>query len=247
METKIRLDNLLVERGFYKSRSRARDAVARGCVSIAGKPIAKPGLSVSKKSDVEVDDPAISYVSRSALKLIEAIEKSGLDPSGRIALDIGASTGGFTQVLLERGAKHVFGVDVGHDQMDPELAKDPRVTNLENLNARELSLNDLGGVAPEFLVSDVSFISLRLALPPALDMAVSGALGIFLIKPQFELGRDHIGRGGMVRDKVAASECALALSRWLDDYPNWQCTHFLPSPISGGDGNDEYLMAGIKR
>lgn len=246
METKIRLDNLLVDRGLYKSRSRARDAIARGCVEIGGKAILKPGLSLNPENEIKINDPAISYVSRAALKLIGAIEKSGFDPAGRIALDIGASTGGFTQVLLEQGAKHVYCVDVGHGQLDQTLHNDPRVSNLENLNARELSLDDIGGVAPEFLVSDVSFISLRLALPPALDMAANGALGIFLIKPQFELGRDHIGRGGLVKDKVAAEEFAKSLSGWLDDYPGWQCTHFLPSPISGGDGNEEYLMAGTK-
>lgn len=246
-KSKIRLDNLLVERGFYNSRSRARDAVARGCVFVAGKPALKSGRTLAFDSAVEINDPAKDYVSRSALKLIEGLAKSGFDPADRIGLDIGASTGGFTQVLLERGAKQVFAIDVGHGQMDAVLADDPRVTNLENLNARELSIDDLGGVVPEFLVCDVSFISLKLALPPALDIAASGAHGIFLVKPQFELGRDHIGRGGLVKDKDAAKECAQALSDWLDKYPEWQCTHFLPSPIFGGDGNEEYLMAGTKR
>ncbi|MBL4891946.1 MAG: TlyA family RNA methyltransferase [Rhizobiaceae bacterium] len=246
-KSKIRLDNLLVERGFYNSRSRARDAVARGCVFVAGKPALKSGRTLAFDSVVEINDPAKAYVSRSALKLIEGLAKSGFDPAGRVALDVGASTGGFTQVLLERGAKQVFAVDVGHGQMDADLVCDPRVTNLENLNARELSIDDLGGVVPEFLVCDVSFISLKLALPPALDIAASGAHGIFLVKPQFELGRDHIGRGGLVRDKDAAKECAQALSDWLDKYPQWQCTHFLPSPIFGGDGNEEYLMAGTKQ
>lgn len=246
-KSKIRLDNLLVERGFYNSRSRARDAIARGCVLVAGKPALKSGRTLTFDSAVEINDPAMAYVSRSALKLIEGLEISGFDPAGRIALDIGASTGGFTQVLLEHGAKHVFAVDVGHGQMDAALASDLRVTNLENLNARELSIDDLGGVVPEFLVCDVSFISLKLALPPALDIAASGAHGIFLVKPQFELGRDHIGRGGLVKDKDAAKECAQALSDWLDNCPGWQCTHFLPSPIFGGDGNEEYLIAGTKR
>ncbi|MFK5978584.1 MAG: TlyA family RNA methyltransferase [Rhizobiaceae bacterium] len=246
-KSKIRLDNLLVERGFYNSRSRARDAIARGCVLVAGKPALKSGRTLTFDSAVEINDPAMTYVSRSALKLIEGLEISSFDPAGRIALDIGASTGGFTQVLLEHDAKHVFAVDVGHGQMDAALASDPRVTNLENLNARELSIDDLGGVVPEFLVCDVSFISLKLALPPALDIAASGAHGIFLVKPQFELGRDHIGRGGLVKDKDAAKECAQALSDWLDSCPGWQCTHFLPSPIFGGDGNEEYLIAGTKR
>jgi len=169
-----------------------------------------------------------------------------LDPNGALALDIGASTGGFTQVLLERGASHVFAVDVGHGQFDAGLAADPRVSSIEGLNARDLSLADLDGQTPDFLVTDVSFISLKLALPPALDLAAPGARGVFLVKPQFEAGRDAIGKGGLLRNPADADRVADELREWLDDVPSWRVTGVVPSPIEGGDGNREFLMAGVK-
>src|SRR5690606_6278290 len=135
---KLRLDELLVRRGYFASRSRARDAVTRGAVSVAGKVISKPGQPTQANAEIVVDDPARGYVSRAALKLIAGLDAFGFDPSNAVTLDIGASTGGFTQVLLERGARHVYAVDVGHGQIDPGLAADVRVTNLEKLNAREL-------------------------------------------------------------------------------------------------------------
>src|SRR5690606_26176815 len=187
-----RLDQLLVERRLFESRSRARDAVARGTVSVAGAVASKPGLMVAVDADLEVADAARHYVSRAALKLLHGLDHFGLGPRGCHALDIGASTGGFTQVLLERGAAHVAAIDVGHGQLHATVAADPRVTNVEGLNARGLSLAAMGGVAPDFLVCDVSFISLRLALPTALELAQAGARGIFLVKPQFEVGRQAI-------------------------------------------------------
>lgn len=195
-EDRLRLDELLVRRGLYASRSRARDAIGRRAVSVDGVVVAKPGQAVPAASDIAVDDPAARYVSRAALKLIAGLDHFRLDPAGAHALDIGASTGGFTQVLLERGAAHVVALDVGHGQLDKSLHEDPRVTVIEGLNARDLSLDDLDGKAPDFLVSDVSFISLTLALPPALALAAQGAKGVFLVKPQFEAGRDAIGKGG---------------------------------------------------
>ena len=196
----LRLDELLVSRGFFASRSRARDAVARGAVTVDGQPAKKPGQSVAGDVAIKVDDPAQAYVSRAALKLIAGLDHFGFDPAERQALDIGASTGGFTQVLLERGATHVVAIDVGHGQMDEKLRADPRVTCVEGLNARNLARDDLGGSLPDFLVSDVSFISLRLALPNALGLAASGAKGVFLVKPQFEAGREAIGKGGLLRN-----------------------------------------------
>jgi len=246
-QPRLRLDQLLVERGFFESRARARDAVLRGTVLVTGKPAEKPGQLVAQDSEISVDDPARNYVSRAALKLIHGLNAFGLDPKGAHALDIGASTGGFTQVLLERGAAHVTAIDVGTGQMDQKLRSDPRVTCLEGVNARSLTREMIGGRRPNFLVSDVSFISLRLALPPALALAGEGAQGLFLVKPQFEAGRDAIGKGGILRDLEKAQEIADAMAQWLETNPGWRTIGLAPSPIEGGDGNREFLLAGQKQ
>jgi 23S rRNA (cytidine1920-2'-O)/16S rRNA (cytidine1409-2'-O)-methyltransferase len=243
---RLRLDELLVARGFFASRSRARDAVERGAVTVEGRQAEKPGQPVSANAEISVDDPASRYVSRAALKLIAALDHFHLDPAGAEALDIGASTGGFTQVLLERGARFVTAVDVGHGQMAEELRTDPRVACLEGINARGLKPEHLAGGRPDFLVSDVSFISLKLALPPALELAEPGARGVFLVKPQFEAGREAIGKGGLLRDPELAPRIAEDLLIWLDAQPGWRALGFLPSPIEGGDGNREFLLAGVK-
>ncbi len=241
-----RLDELLVSRGFFATRSRARDAIERGTVTVDGRVAAKPGQAVSASATVAVDDPAQRYVSRAALKLVAGLDHFGFDPAGSHALDIGASTGGFTQVLLERGAEHVTAIDVGHGQMDTGLQADPRVTSVEGLNARDLTLDHLGGRRPNFLVSDVSFISLRLALPQALDLAAPGARGVFLVKPQFEAGREAIGKGGLLRDPAEGVRIAEERRQWLDAFPDWRAVGVAPSPIEGGDGNREFLIGGVK-
>lgn len=240
----MRLDQFLVERGFFDSRARARDAILRGTVMVDGKPAKKPGQTVAPTVEIGVDDPASAYVSRAALKLLRGLEVFGFDPKGAEALDIGASTGGFTQVLLERGAAHVTAIDVGSGQMDARIEGDPRVTSREGVNARHLTAEDLNGRAPDFLVSDVSFISLKLALPPALVLAAPGACGIFLVKPQFEAGREAIGKGGLLRDPARADEIAADLENWLGTNAGWQAVGLAPSPIEGGDGNREFLLAG---
>ncbi|TWG89642.1 23S rRNA (cytidine1920-2'-O)/16S rRNA (cytidine1409-2'-O)-methyltransferase [Mesorhizobium sp. J18] len=243
---RIRLDHLLVERGFFASRARARDAILRGTVSVGGMPASKPGQRTPLDATVSVDDPARKYVSRAALKLVHALDAFGLEPRGRHALDLGASTGGFTQVLLERGAAHVTAVDVGHGQMGAGLRADPRVTCVEGVNARDLTPADLGGAAPGFIVSDVSFISLKLALPPALALAAPGAHGIFLVKPQFEAGREAIGKGGILRDLRHGRRVAEEMAVWLGTNAGWHALGVKDSPIDGGDGNREYLLAGAK-
>jgi 23S rRNA (cytidine1920-2'-O)/16S rRNA (cytidine1409-2'-O)-methyltransferase len=243
---RIRLDQLLVERGLFSTRSRARDAVMRGGVTVDGRAVAKPGEQVSASASIEVDDPARSYVSRAALKLIAGLDHFGFDVMDRLALDLGASTGGFTQVLLERGARHVVAIDVGHDQFDASLRDDPRITCIEGLNARDLSLANLGGSMPEVIVSDLSFISLKLALPPALQLAAAGAVGLFLVKPQFEAGREAIGKGGLLKDPAGGPRVAEALRQWLDEQAGWRAIGIAPSPIQGGDGNHEFLLGGIK-
>ncbi|WP_292289941.1 TlyA family RNA methyltransferase, partial [Mesorhizobium sp.] len=219
---RLRLDELLVQRGLFASRSRARDAVERGTVTVDGTIGRKPGQSVQADCHLAIDDPAQAYVSRAALKLIAGLDRFGLDPTGSEALDIGASTGGFTQVLLERGAAHVTAIDVGHGQMHPGISGDPRVTVIEGRNARDLSSADLGGVVPDFIVCDVSFISLKLALPPALAIAGDGARALLLVKPQFEAGREAIGKGGLIRDQADAERIAGLLGDWLGGIPGWR-------------------------
>jgi 23S rRNA (cytidine1920-2'-O)/16S rRNA (cytidine1409-2'-O)-methyltransferase len=241
-----RLDELLVGRGLFASRSRARDAIERGTVVVGGTVIRKPGQGVSPQAAITVDDPAQAYVSRAALKLIAGLDHFGLDPAGSHALDIGASTGGFTQVLLERGAAHVTAIDVGHGQIHQRVSGNPLVTSIEGLNARELSLADLAGENPDFIVSDVSFISLKLALPPALALAKPGAKAVLLVKPQFEAGREAVGKGGLLKNPEDAERVAEGLRDWLDAVPGWRALGFCPSPIEGGDGNREFLLAGEK-
>jgi len=244
-QARPRLDELLVRRGDFPTRSRARDAIERGTVRVDGKAVTKPGQGVAETAVIAVDDPARTYVSRAALKLIAGLDHFGFDPAGCLALDIGASTGGFTQVLLERGARHVTAIDVGHGQLALQLRADPRVTAIEGLNARDLTRQHFRE-APDFLVSDVSFISLKLALPPALALAAPGARGIFLVKPQFEAGREAIGKGGLLRNAGDAPRVADDLRSWLDAVPGWRAVGICPSPIEGGDGNREFLLAGVK-
>jgi 23S rRNA (cytidine1920-2'-O)/16S rRNA (cytidine1409-2'-O)-methyltransferase len=241
-----RLDQMLVAQGHFATRSRARDAIARGTVRIDGKPVTKPGQTVSASATIEIDDPAQAYVSRAALKLIAALDHFALSPDGLDCLDIGASTGGFTQVLLERGARHVTAVDVGHDQLHESLTGHARVANLEGLNARELDVAHLEGRSIGAVVSDVSFISLRLALPPALSLAAPGAFCVLLVKPQFEAGREAIGKGGILKDASAGPRIAADMAEWLATQPGWSPLGITDSPIAGGDGNHEYLLGGRK-
>lgn len=242
----MRLDQLLVDKGIFTSRSRARDAIVRGTVQVNGVVVTKPGLMVAMEAAIATDDPARDYVSRAALKIVAGLDHFSIDVKGCSALDIGASTGGFTQVLLERGAEHVIAVDVGHSQLHDSLRGNPRVTNLETLNARDLLRDHLGGRFVDLVVSDVSFISLKLALPPALELAQPGARCVLLVKPQFEAGRDAIGKGGILRDAKDGIRVVNDLRNWLDALPGWTALGFCPSPIEGGDGNREYLLAGLK-
>ncbi|MHA7774084.1 TlyA family RNA methyltransferase [Roseibium sp. M-1] len=243
--SKQRLDQHLVDTGHFPSRARARDAILRGTVSVNGAVSTKPSQKTDAGARIIVEDPAAGYVSRAALKLIEGLDRFEIDPSGRICLDIGASTGGFTQVLLERGADLVHAIDVGHDQLHESLQGHSKVRAQDGLNARDLTPDHLSGDRPSLLVSDVSFISLKLALPPALSLAAPGAEGVFLVKPQFEAGRERIGKGGLV-DPEVAEETAEDLKAWLGTVPGWQAGDLIPSPVKGGDGNAEWLLYGKK-
>lgn len=241
---KQRLDVLLVTRGLAATRSRAGDLIRRGAVTVDGQPAAKSGQLVSEDAVLCVADESGRYVSRGAFKLIAGLDAFGFDPSGRNALDIGASTGGFTQVLLERGAAHVTAVDVGHGQLSEQIAADPRVTGLEGTDARSL---DRGAVPGEItaIVADVSFISLTKALPPILALASPGCWLVALVKPQFEAGREAVGKGGIVRDETARRASVEKTEAWISAQPGWTVSGIVESPIKGGDGNIEYLL-GVK-
>ncbi len=241
-----RLDQMLVAQGHFATRSRARDAIARGTVRIDGKPVTKPGQAVSASAAIEIDDPAQAYVSRAALKLIAGLDHFGFSPDGLDCLDIGASTGGFTQVLLERGARHVTAVDVGHDQLHQSLAGHARITNLEGLNARELDATHVGGRPISAVVSDVSFISLKLALPPA--CVAGGARRLLCAAGQAAIRGgprgDRKGRypEGRLRRRAHCrrhGRMAGDAAR-LDTHRHHRLSHF------GGDGNHEYLLGGRK-
>ena len=242
--TRHRLDELLVQRGLYSSRSRARDAIARGTVRIDGVLATKPAQNTHADSQIEVVDEGQKYVSRSALKLKHGLNFFAIDPKNLNCLDIGASTGGFTQVLLEHGARHVTAIDVGHGQFDTSLQSDLRVTSIEGLNSRDLTADHLKH-SINLIACDVSFISLKLALPAALAIVESGAQLIALIKPQFEAGRDAVGRGGIVSDPHEHERVCKEISEFLTA-ENWQVTGISPSSIEGGDGNKEFLIAAVK-
>jgi 23S rRNA (cytidine1920-2'-O)/16S rRNA (cytidine1409-2'-O)-methyltransferase len=236
-----RLDEELVSRGLYATRARARDAILRGVVSIEGKVAAKPSQPVSSGAEIAIADPVRNYVSRAALKLVHALDHFDIDVAGKHALDIGASTGGFAQVLLERGAAHVTAIDVGHGQMAAVISSDPRMTLIEGLNTRNLTREHLAHPI-QLIVCDVSFISLKHALPPALALAEHDAALVALIKPQFEAGRERIGKGGIVSDPMVHREvceeiAALVVSK------GWKVIGITPSPVTGGDGNKEFLLA----
>ncbi|HET7718159.1 MAG TPA: TlyA family RNA methyltransferase [Bauldia sp.] len=240
-----RLDLALVARGLVTTRARARDAIVRGCVKVDGGTVTAVSQQVAPDAAIVVDDPAGRYVSRAALKLIAGLDQFGYRAEGMTVLDIGASTGGFTQVLIERGAERVYAVDVGHGQLHPRLRKDPRIVGLEGVNARDLGPEHIGDPI-DAVVSDVSFISLRLALPPALALASPGAWGVFLVKPQFEVGRERVGKGGIVRDAEVAKAAAQAIADWLAVDMGWTIDGLVESPLAGGDGNREFLLGARK-
>ncbi len=239
---KTRLDHALVARGLAPSRARARDAILRGRVTVDGMMAEKPSATVTSDAAIVVNDPGLGYVSRGAHKLLAALDHFGYSPQARVALDIGASTGGFTEVLLERGARRVVSVDVGHGQLHDKLRTNPHVVNLESTDIRTLTQEQVGSPVGAMTV-DVSFISLKLVLPAAFAFADNGAWGIFLVKPQFEVGRAHIGKGGIVRDPVAAGNAVDAVASIISTEPGWQIDGTIPSPIAGGDGNREFLIA----
>ena len=228
------------------TRSRARDLILRGKVLVGGHACDKPATAVGPADAVTLAPDTPAYVSRGAEKLIAALDAFGFDPSGRTALDVGASTGGFTEVLLERGAVRVYAVDVGRGQLDPGIAADPRVVSLEATDARSLDTARI----PEpigAIVADASFISLTKALPAALGLAAPGCWLAALVKPQFEVGPGHVGKGGIVRDAAARDRALADVCAWLAGQPGWTVAGSIPSPILGGSGNTEFLLGAIRQ
>jgi 23S rRNA (cytidine1920-2'-O)/16S rRNA (cytidine1409-2'-O)-methyltransferase len=238
---KMRLDRILVERGLAVTRSRAADLIRLGAVSVEGRPALKPGALIEPGARLMVEAQASPFVSRGGLKLASALDAFGLEPKGLVALDIGASTGGFTEVLLARGAKRVFAVDVGRDQLHDKLREDRRVVVLEGTDARALDAAVIDGPVGA-IVADVSFISLTKALPEALKLAAPGAWLVALVKPQFEVGRDAVGKGGIVRDAQARARAVAEVRAFIDATPGWDVFAEMPSPIPGGSGNEEVLI-----
>ncbi|MFN3614369.1 MAG: TlyA family RNA methyltransferase [Rubrimonas sp.] len=236
----MRLDQALVARGDAPSRARAQALIAAGVVFVDGARAARPAQNVGASSVIVVSEDPCPWVGRGALKLLHALDAFRLDPSGAVALDLGASTGGFTEVLLARGARHVHAVDVGTGQLHATLRADARVSSHEGVNARDLSTLSLPAI--DWIVADVSFISLTLALPPALGLARPGAVLVALVKPQFEAGRAAIGRGGRVRDPSALDSARARVRDFLTS-AGWTVTHEAESPIAGGDGAKEFLIA----
>jgi 23S rRNA (cytidine1920-2'-O)/16S rRNA (cytidine1409-2'-O)-methyltransferase len=239
---KRRLDQLLLERGLAESRAKAQALVLAGQVFSGERRLDKPGQSVSADVSLEIRGPASPYVSRGGVKLAHGLDHFGIDPKGMVAIDIGASTGGFTDVLLRRGASRVYAVDVGHGQLDWRLRNEARVVVLERTNARRLSC-DLVPEAIDLVVCDASFISLQLALPAALRLTRPGAWLVALIKPQFEVGKGQVGKGGVVRDPALHEQVCAAIARWLGETQGWQVQGITPSPITGPKGNREFLIA----
>ncbi len=240
-EAPLRLDQALVARGIVATRSRARDFILRGFVLVDGTVVCKPSQRVGCEAELGVVGASLRYVSRGGEKLAAALEEFAVDVAGRVALDIGASTGGFTQVLLERGAAKVIAVDVGHGQLADSLRNHAKVVNLERFDARNLT-RDVVGRAVDAITVDVSFVSLFKVLPACLAQAQAGAWLIALVKPQFEVGPELVGKGGIVRDAAARADCLDRVCMWLEQQPGWRVTGEIQSPIVGGSGNIEFLV-----
>lgn len=242
-EVRQRADKLLVARGFFESRTSARAAIDAGVVRANGGLVGKPSQMLETDAKIEAE-AAHPYVSRGGLKLAHGLSVFGVDPSGRACLDIGASTGGFTDVLLKAGAAQVTAIDVGRDQFHAKLRTDARVRVFEGLDARALTREHIR-TETSLLVTDLSFIGLEKALSASLELAAQGTEFIGLFKPQFQVGRKHVGRGGIVTDLEATEAAREALSDWMK-LKGWPIRGWTASPIAGGDGNNETLFHSSK-
>lgn len=238
---KIRLDQLLVERGYAESRTQAQAMIISGNVYSEHSRLDKPGQQVPADLSVTVKGREHEWVSRGGMKLDKAIGHFNLSVQGAVAIDVGASTGGFTDVLLHHGAAKVYAVDVGHSQLAWKLRTDPRVVVLEKTNARYLDKT----VIPEpvdVVVCDASFISLKTVLPAALALTKAKAILATLIKPQFEVGKEHVGKGGVVRDAALHQAVCDDIAKWVANEMGWVVKGIVESPITGPKGNKEFLL-----
>ena len=237
-----RADICLVEHGLAPSREKARALIKDGAVSLDNVPVSKPGQLIAPNASLRITGDLLRWASRGALKLLAALEAfPQIDIKGRIAADIGASTGGFCDVLLSRNVQHIYAVDVGHGQLDPKLARHARITNLERTNARDITAT----VIPDplqIITCDVSFISVQKALPAVLSLATSGCWLITLVKPQFEAGRAALGKSGVVKDEADRQRCLDEVSTFLSDKMGWQIEGHITSPVIGPEGNHEFLL-----
>ena len=234
-----RADLLLVDRGFFASRARAQEAIAAGLVTVDGRPVAKASALLAEDARIEAT-PAHPWASRGGLKLVAALDAFDIDLRDCACLDVGASTGGFTDVLLARGARSVVAIDVGHDQFVERLKTDPRVKSLEGFDARQLTPEVLGA-RPEIITCDVSFISQRLILSTVLGLAAQNATYIGLVKPQFEVGRERLKKG-VVRDESDLRKACEDVRAFVEAL-GWRSLGLIDSPIAGGDGAREFLYA----
>ncbi len=240
-----RVDVLLVERGLAPSRAKAQALVLAGQVVVGEQRVDKPGAQVPVDAEVRLKGELLPYVSRGGLKLKAALDRFGLAVAGEVCADIGASTGGFTDCLLQEGATQVFAIDVGRAQLHEKLRQDPRVVSREQVNARSLTDEELPGPVGVVVV-DVSFISLRLVLPSVLPRLREGGLLVALVKPQFEVGRERVGKGGVVRDAQARAEAIDGIRAWVEE-AGLAVLGVMDSPVPGPAGNVEALLAARKR
>ncbi|MBN2796852.1 MAG: TlyA family RNA methyltransferase [Clostridia bacterium] len=239
---KERLDILLVEKDFFDSREKAKRAIMAGLIFVDNQRVDKPGSTVDTESVVEVRGKTLQYVSRGGLKLEKAIDHFNVNLQGMVCMDIGASTGGFSDCMLQNGAVKVFSVDVGYGQLDWKLRNDPKIVNMERTNIRYVTLEDLGEPL-DFVSIDVSFISLKLVLPVAVSLMKPNSQIVFLIKPQFEAGRENVKKNGVVRDAKVHIQVIEDVLKYAED-ANIQITALSFSPITGPKGNIEFLAVG---
>jgi len=244
MSDKKRLDQLLVERGLAETRAKAQALILAGSVFSGERRLDKPGTDLPFDAALEVRGKPHPFVSRGGVKLAHGLDRFAIDPAGLAALDIGASTGGFTDVLLQRGARKVYAVDVGHGQFDWKLRNSARVVVLERVNARYLTAKEVPEPV-DLVVCDASFIGLETVLPAPLALAKPGARLVALIKPQFEVGPQRVGKGGVVRDAELHREVCERIAQWLPTQ-GWRVLGIEESPLKGPEGNVEFLIAAVK-
>ena len=242
---KVRVDVALVERGLAESRAKAQALILAGVVYSDTRRIDKAGDLLPEGAPLSVKGQDHPWVSRGGLKLVKGLDEFGIDPAGLVAMDVGASTGGFTDVLLSRGAAKVYAVDVGHGQLAWKLRQDPRVVVLEKTNARHLTSAEIPDPI-DLVVCDASFIGLEVVLPGPLALTVPGARLVARIKPQFEVGKGRVGKGGVVREPELHAEVCERIRAWLGGLPGWRVLGIAESPITGPEGNKEFLVGAAR-